>query len=124
MTMLRCVRITGDREPEDVMVEDSLKGFKGAIGLTEDDDLGGVLVRIRDVAYILYHDDRGRLKELAATVLDPFGRPYLVGPVLVTKFDGVDGEVSMTEADVSSIMGRTFAVPAKGIWGILLEAGA
>lgn len=25
---------------------------------------------------------------------------------------------------VSSIMGRAFAVPAKGIWGILLEAGA
>lgn len=123
MTMLRCVRIASDLDPEPVMVEDSLKGFKDAILLTENDDLGGALVRIRGVAYILYHDDRGRLKHLPGTVIDPFGRFFLVGPVLVAKFDGVDGEESMTEADVSDVLDRVFQFP-DGSWKLLLEAGA
>lgn len=123
MTMLRCVRIVGDRPPEDVMVEDSLKGFKDAIWLTEDDDIHGVMARIGGVVFILYHDDRGRLKGLPATVIDPFGRSYLVGPVLVAKFDGVDGEVSMTEADVAAVMDRIVCF-SDGTRYLYLEAGA
>ncbi len=38
---LRCVRIVSDRDPEEVMVEDSQEGFKRAIWLAEDDYIHG-----------------------------------------------------------------------------------
>lgn len=120
---LRCVRITSESSPEDITVENSLKGFKDAIWLTEDDDIHGVLVRICGVIYILYHDDCGRLKQLPTTVIDPFGRSYIVGPVLVAKFDGCDAEVSMTDADVLNVLDRVFQFP-DGSRRLLMEAGA
>lgn len=123
MTMLRCVRIVSDRSPEEVMVDGTLKGLKDAIWLTEADDINGFPVRINGIVYILYHDDYGRLKDLPTTVIDPDGRPYLVGPVLVAKFDGFDAEESMTDADVSDVFGRVF-VSANGSWKLYLEAGA
>lgn len=120
---LRCVRICSDRDPEEVMVEDSVKGFKDAIWLTKDDYMHGILTRIGGVVYVLYHDDEGRLKELPSTVIDPFGRSFIVGPVLVAKHDGHDGEESMTDADVAAVLGRVVAF-SNGRRYLLMEAGA
>lgn len=123
VTMLRCVRIVSDRGPEEVMVEDSLNGFKKAIWLAEDDCIHGTPTRIGGVVYVLYHDDSGRLKELPTTVIDPFGRSFIVGPVLVAKHDGCDGETSMTDADVDAVLGRVVTF-SNGRRFLLMEAGA
>lgn len=72
---------------------------------------------------MLYHDDSGRLKELPSTVIDPFGRSFIVGPVLVAKHDGCDGEVSMTDADVAAVMDRIVCF-SDGSRYLFLEAGA
>jgi len=69
--------------------------------------------RISGQYYDFIIDDEGLLKGRKVTALDSAGNPMLSGPLVICRYDGKGGEMSLTAADIQAITEKIVIVSDK-----------
>lgn len=103
-----------------VDIENSLEGFKALLGW--DDSWNTPTIHVWNNDFICICADTGKVQHwpISAITMNNFfndeeqvKEPFIVGNIIITKFDGTDDFCSLTEHDIELLRSRLYSIPAK-----------
>jgi len=98
-----------------ITIENTNEGFNNA--LEWDDAWNTPTIRVNGKEYILICSDTGKMRHERISCVskinltnpqDTMQEPFMVGNIIITKFDGVDDFISLTEDDIINLMTRLY----------------
>ena len=94
----------------DMTIENDYQTIKNLIGF--DEAWNTPTITLDDVNYIVVCSDLGKIRHYPVSALslhslnrrkDRLEEPFIVGPIMITKFDGVDDFATLTDEDIERI---------------------
>ena len=103
-----------------VDIENTCKGFNDLLGW--DDAWNTPTIKVWNNDYVCICADTGKIRHepISAITMQNFfeegeeiREPFIVGNIIITKFDGTDDFESLTEHDIELLRTRLYKIPSK-----------